>query len=64
VAKFCPTTHRLLAYTAPFFFLDDAVEYCLSLGTVDDDFVTVVSRYDADPTLVRLDFDRLDFRDL
>ena len=51
-----------VAHTLPFYFFEDAVEYCLSMDIRDGVISTIVSRNDADPTLVRMKLSDFEFR--
>ena len=58
----CRFSDESLEHTVPFFFLEDAVEYCLSLDIQDGLVSTVISRNDANPTLVRMRLADFEFR--
>jgi len=54
----------LHSYTLPFFFLDNAIEYVLGCAlsrTHQDQLSVFLSRNDADPTVVLLDLDQVEF---
>jgi hypothetical protein len=58
----CRFSEEALEHTVPFFFLEDGVEYCLSLDIQDGIASTVISRNDANPTLVRMRLADFEFR--
>jgi hypothetical protein len=52
VVKIDMSTDKLVAYTNPFFFQKNAIEYSLGLDKRDDTFYAIVSQNDCDPVLV------------
>lgn len=52
VVKIDATTNKLVAYTAPFYFVKNAIEYSLGFDKRDDTFYVIVSQNDCEPVLV------------
>jgi hypothetical protein len=52
VVKINANTHKLEAYTSPFFFQNNAIEYCLGYEKRGDEHIAFVSQNDCDPILV------------
>ena len=55
-------TRKIEAYTNPFYFKTNSIEYTLGMDIVDGGFIkTVVSQYDMNPMLVTVDMSTLKF---
>jgi hypothetical protein len=52
VVKIDGATNKLVGYTDPFFFVKNAIEYCLGFQKRGDSYIAVVSQNDRDPILV------------
>lgn len=55
VVKVDPKTDKVIAYTQPFYFMNNAIEYCLSLDKRDNTYYTFVSQNDSNPIFVEWD---------
>jgi glycosyltransferase involved in cell wall biosynthesis len=53
VVRINANTHRLEAYTYPFFFQNNAIEYCLGYEKHGDEHIAFVSQNDCNPIMVR-----------
>jgi hypothetical protein len=49
------------AYTMPFYFVENQIEYCLGIELRDETLFAFVSQNDADPVVVEIPFGALDF---
>jgi len=52
VVKIDPKTDRLVGYTDPFFFVNNAIEYCLGFEKRDSEYTVIVSQNDCNPVMV------------
>jgi len=52
VVKLDPKTNRLVGYTDPFFFINNAIEYCLGFEKRGSEYTVIVSQNDANPVMV------------
>ena len=52
VVKIDLTTDKIVGYTLPFFFANNAIEYCLGFEKRGDTFFAFVSQNDSDPIFV------------
>ena len=52
VIKVDPTTDTIVAYTNPFYYINNAIEYCLSLEKKGSTYYTFVSQNDSTPVFV------------
>jgi hypothetical protein len=52
VVKVDPSNDKIVAYTNPFYFMNNAIEYCLSLEKRGDTYYTFVSQNDSNPVFV------------
>lgn len=64
VVKIDATTDKLVAYTAPFFFVKNAIEYCLGIDKRGETFYGIVSQNDCEPVLVEFNEADLVWRSL
>jgi hypothetical protein len=56
--------NKIEAYTDPFYFLDNGIEYTLGLEIKDGIMYVIASRNDMNPVLISVDFETLHFNDL
>jgi len=52
VIKIDPATDRIVGYTDPFFFVNNAIEYCLGFEKVGSNYTAIVSQNDSNPVMV------------
>jgi len=52
VVKLDPKTDRLVGYTYPFYFMNNAIEYCLGFEKRGSEYTAIVSQNDANPTML------------
>jgi hypothetical protein len=52
IVKIDPTTDKLIAYTNPFYFVNNSIEYCLGLEKRGEVFYSFISQNDANPIFV------------
>jgi hypothetical protein len=52
VVKLDPKTDRLVGYTHPFYFMNNAIEYCLGFEKRGSEYTVIVSQNDANPTML------------
>jgi hypothetical protein len=53
VVKIDAETDRLVGYTDPFFFLNNAIEYVLGFDKQNDMYTAILSQNDRNPVLVQ-----------
>ena len=58
VVKIDANTDKLVGYTVPFFFLNNAIEYVLGFEKRDDKYIVIVSQNDRHPVMI--DFENKD----
>jgi hypothetical protein len=58
VRTVCPVVE---AYTMPFYFMENQIEYCLGIELRDETLFAFVSQNDADPVVVEIPFGALEF---
>ena len=56
--------HKVEAYTLPFYFRKNTIEYCLGITIHDNQLKAIVSQYDRDPIVVRIAWSSLRFHDI
>jgi hypothetical protein len=56
-----PVSLVVEAYTMPFFFVENQIEYCLGIELRDETLFAFVSQNDADPVVVEIPFGALEF---
>ncbi len=52
VVKIDARTDRLVGYTQPFYFMNNAIEYCLGFDKRGDTFLAIVSQNDRNPIMI------------
>jgi hypothetical protein len=52
VVKIDPATDTLVAYSDPFFFVNNAIEYCLGFEKRGSEYTVIVSQNDANPVMI------------
>jgi hypothetical protein len=62
VVKIDPETDKIVGYCDPFFFLNNAIEYCLGFEKQENTYTTIVSQNDSTPVLVTFNDDDLRWR--
>jgi hypothetical protein len=60
VVKIDTATDKLVGYTDPFYFISNAIEYCLGFDMKGSDYVAIISQNDANP--IMLEFKDADVR--
>jgi len=64
VVRLNKTTYTLEAYTNPFYFCKNHIEYCLGIDIKDNVLTAIVSQNDSNPVVVAIDFSSLQFNQL
>jgi glycosyltransferase involved in cell wall biosynthesis len=64
VIKIDPATDRIVGYTDPFFFVNNAIEYCLGFEKVGSNYTVIVSQNDSNPVMVSFEDDSLLWRSI
>jgi len=54
-------TYLIECYTYPFYFINNAIEYCLGIEIKDDILLAIISQNDSDPVLIEIDFKVFNF---
>lgn len=55
---------KVEAYTMPFYFRKNSIEYCLGIDIKNNTVQAIVSQYDCDPVVVRIAWSALRFYDI
>ena len=64
VVRLNKATRRVEAYTMPFYFCKNHIEYCLGIEIRKDVLTAIVSQNDCDPIMVQIDFESLKFHNI
>jgi hypothetical protein len=64
VVRLNKATRRVEAYTMPFYFCKNHIEYCLGIEIRKDVLTAIVSQNDCDPIMVQIDFESLKFHNV
>jgi len=64
VVKIDPATDTLVAYSDPFFFVNNAIEYCLGFEKRGSEYTVIVSQNDANPVMITFNNSDLRWRSI
>jgi glycosyltransferase involved in cell wall biosynthesis len=64
VVKIDPKTDRLVGYSDPFFFVNNAIEYCLGFEKRGSEYTVIVSQNDCNPVMITFKNDDLRWKSI